>query len=103
MLYKWYENNDLLDSRDDVKIIRGQNMKNATGEIVSSQITKMPSSNLRYGYVTIETPDNRYLKVKVDVRTKYDTLEKGERVTVEYDVMGKTDILSAKKIMKNQS
>ncbi len=77
-------------------------MKNATGEIVSSQIAEMPSTNLRYGYVTIETPDKKYLKVKVDVRTEYDTLEKGERVTVEYDMIGNTDIFSAKKIMKDQ-
>jgi hypothetical protein len=75
---------------------------NATGEIVSSQIAEMPSTNLQYGYITIETSDKKYLKLKVDVRTEYDTLKKGEQVTVEYDIMGNTDILSAKKIMKGQ-
>jgi hypothetical protein len=86
----------------DVYLIRGIKMKKSTiGEIVSSQIAEMPSTNIRYGYVTIETHDKKYLKMKVDARTKYDTLEKGEQVTVEYDVLGNTDIFSAKKIMKN--
>jgi len=76
--------------------------KNTTGEIVAAQMAKIPSTELRYGYITIETPEKRYVKLKVDAGTTYETLERGEKVVIEYDVLGNTDILSAKKIMKKK-
>jgi hypothetical protein len=75
-------------------------LKQASGEIIASQIASIPNSDRVYGYVTIETPDNTYVKVKVDAMTKYETIERGEHVTVHYEVLGSTDILSAKKISK---
>jgi cold shock CspA family protein len=75
-------------------------MKSASGEIVASQIASIPNSNKGYGYITIETQDRKHVKIKVDAMTKYETVERGEKVTVEYDVLGNTDILSAKKILR---
>jgi hypothetical protein len=43
------------------------------------------------------------VKLKVDAMTKCETIERGDNVTVEYDVLGNTDILSAKKIIKKGS
>ncbi|MBN2230682.1 MAG: hypothetical protein JW779_13920 [Candidatus Thorarchaeota archaeon] len=76
--------------------------KNTVGEIVGAQIGKIPATEVSYGYITIETPDKKYLKMKVDALTEYDTIDKGEQVVVEYDTLGNTDILSAKKIMKRK-
>ena len=77
-------------------------MKNTAGEIVAAQMAKIHATELTYGYITIETPEKRYVKLKVDAGTKYETLEKGEHVVVEYDVLGNTDILSAKRITKKK-
>ena len=76
--------------------------KNTTGEIVAAQMASIPASEQKYGYITIETPEKEYVRLKVDARTTYETIEKGEHVVVEYDVLGSTDILSAKKIMKKK-
>ena len=75
-------------------------MKKASGEIVAAQMASIPNSNRRYGYITIETPGKEYLKLKIDVKTKYDTIERGEHVSVEYDTLGDTDILSARRILR---
>jgi hypothetical protein len=75
-------------------------LKQASGEIIASQIADIPNSNRGYGYITIETPEKRYVKLKVDAMTKYETVERGEHVIVHYEVLGNTDILSAKKVTK---
>ncbi len=84
-------------------LIKVKKVKQTTGEIVASQMASIPNSNKQYGYITIETLDNKYLKLKVDIMTKYETIERGEKVTVEYDVLGSTDIFSAKKILRKTS
>ena len=82
-------------------MIKGENVeKKESGVIVASQIASIPKSDRNYGYIIIETQDNEYMKVKVDAMTNYETLERGEQVTVHYDVLGKTNILSAKKIIR---
>jgi hypothetical protein len=73
--------------------------KNITGNIVAAQTATL-STGTEYGFITVETSDKKYLKLKVDARTKYNTLERGDRVEIEYAVLGNTDILSARKIMK---
>lgn len=75
-------------------------MKNTVGMIVSTQMADLPTTGLKYGYITIETPEKKYVKLKVDAMTQYETLEKGAQVVIEYDVLGKTDILSAKNIKR---
>lgn len=76
--------------------------KNTVGEIVSAQMANLPATGLKYGYITIETPEKKYVKLKVDAMTQYETLEKGEQVIIEYDVLGKTDILSARNIKRKK-
>jgi uncharacterized protein YuzE len=71
-----------------------------SGEIVASQTARLPSSEKEYGYITVQTPENDHVKLKVDMGTNYETIERGERVVVEYDQLGGTDILAAKKIVR---
>jgi hypothetical protein len=85
--------------RECVKDIGRKMTKNIEGEIISAQTAKLPTGP-SYGYITIETPGKKYLKLKVDAQTKYDTLEKGHQVNVEYTTLGNTEILSARKISK---
>ena len=75
--------------------------KNITGEIVAAQTARL-STGLEYGFITVATSDKEYLKLKVDARTKYNTLERGDRVQIEYKLLGNSDILSARKIMKKE-
>jgi len=75
-------------------------LKHTSGEIIAAQIANIPNSNRGYGYITIETPNKEHVKLKVDAMTKYDTVERGEHVTIEYDNLGGTEILSAKKILR---
>ena len=75
--------------------------KNITGEIVAAQTARL-STGLEYGFITVKTPGKKYLKLKVDARTKYNTLERGDRVEIEYVVLENIDILSARKIMKKE-
>lgn len=74
--------------------------KKVTGEIVASQTAKLPTSDKEYGYITVQTPTRKNIKLKIDMGTNYETIERGERVVVEYDQLGGTDILSAKKVTK---
>lgn len=74
-------------------------MKNIVGEIVASQ-TAVLKSGSSYGYITIQTPEKKHLKLKVNAGTKYETLDRGAKVEIEYAPLGDTDILSAKKILK---
>lgn len=74
--------------------------KTVSGEIIATQTAKLPTSDKEYGYITVQTPDQNNVRLKVDMGTNYDTIERGDRVVVEYDQLGGTDILTAKKIMK---
>ena len=44
-------------------------LKQASGEIIASQIASIPNSDRGYGYITIETQDNKYGMVKGDAMT----------------------------------
>jgi hypothetical protein len=70
--------------------------KVVTGLITAANIAVMGKTH--YGYLGIETDEHENLKVKVGAFTKYDTLEVGERVTVELQTVGEDSILTAKKI-----
>jgi len=70
--------------------------KIVTGFIIAANIAVMGKTH--YGYLGIETDEHEKLKVKVSAFTKYDTLEVGERVTVELQTVGDDSILTAKKI-----
>jgi hypothetical protein len=70
------------------------------GEIVASQMARLPKTDKQYGFITIETSENLKYRFKVDTSTEYDTVERGETVAVHYDQLGSTDILAAKYITK---
>lgn len=70
--------------------------KVVTGLITAANIAVMGKTH--YGYLGIETDDHENLKVKVGAFTQYDTLEVGERVTIELQTVGEDSILTAKKI-----
>ncbi len=74
--------------------------KTISGEIVASQTARLPTTDKEYGYITVQTPDQNHVKLKVDMSTNYETIERGNRVVVEYDQLGGTNILTAKNISK---
>lgn len=74
--------------------------KTISGEIVASQTARLPAMDKEYGYITVQTSDQNHVKLKVDMSTNYETIERGNRVVVEYDQLGGTNILTAKNISK---
>jgi hypothetical protein len=70
------------------------------GCITSSHVAEIDKTDREYGYIGIETCDNKYLKLKVDFHTDYDTLDRGEDVIVKYEPYGSTRIFLAKEIRK---
>ncbi|MBN2229257.1 MAG: hypothetical protein JW779_06645 [Candidatus Thorarchaeota archaeon] len=66
------------------------------GTIISSNISEM--GKMRYGYLGIETDEKEHLKIKVTAFTKYDTLDLGEKVTIELESIGTEKVMNAKKI-----
>jgi hypothetical protein len=70
------------------------------GCITSSHVAKIDKTDREYGYIGIETSDNKYLKLKVDFYTDYDTLDRGEDVIVKYEPYGPSRTFVAKEIRK---
>ena len=75
-------------------------VKETEGNIISAHTTKIGKGDGQYGYIGIETPESIHLKMKIDMYTTYETLERGEDVVVKYDTLGDTGILIAKEITR---
>ena len=73
------------------------------GCITSSQVARIDKTDREYGYIGIETSDSKHLKLKVDLYTDYDTLDRGEDVVVKYEPYGSTSIFVAKEIRKKKA
>ena len=74
--------------------------KKITGEIVASQLATLPKTNKQFGFITVETSDSTNYRFKVGTSTKFDSIERGDTVEVQYDTLGSTDILTAEHIRK---
>ncbi|MFW9963744.1 MAG: hypothetical protein ACFFCX_09285 [Candidatus Sifarchaeia archaeon] len=68
------------------------------GKIISTNLGEFSKKKVVYGYLGIELPDKEHIKVKVDAYTQYETLNLGDKVVVEIESLGDTDILVARKI-----
>ncbi len=55
-----------------------------TGEIVFTQIGKIPQTGETYGLITVRTEDDEKVKLKIDDDTEYKKLKMGAVVTVAY-------------------
>jgi hypothetical protein len=75
--------------------------KTATGEIVSTRLAKARKTGAQYGYIVIKTPDNESVRLKIDASTECKSLDRGNEVSVEYEALGNSDILVAKKVSIN--
>ncbi len=70
-----------------------------TGEIVFAQVGKIPATGEEYGFITIKTPDDESLELKIDDATEHDLLLMGTKVTVEYKESNDADRPLATKIV----
>jgi len=73
------------------------------GKIISSNLGEFSKKKIIYGYLGIELPDGKHIKVKVDFYTLYETLKIGEKVILEIEPLGNSDILVAKKIQLKEN
>jgi hypothetical protein len=69
-----------------------------SGRIVSTTLGSFGDKEMKYGYMTIETPEGDLLRFKVDAYTDYESLDQGEYVTVDAKRLGNTSIWSARRI-----
>jgi hypothetical protein len=74
-----------------------------TGKIISTQLGVFGRDELRYGYISVQTKDNKVIKIKIDSYTTYETLNLGDRVVVETEFLGDTNILVARKVHHAES
>lgn len=72
--------------------------KEIIGSIVSNQLADFPGSDIKYGYITIETDDKKHIRFKVDKYTEYDSLDIGKRVKIQFKDLGNTDVTASRKI-----
>jgi len=56
---------------------------------------------VKYGYIVVLTPTHELVRFRVDSSTSFESLERGEKITVEYETLGGTDILVAKEIVQS--
>jgi hypothetical protein len=74
-----------------------------TGKIVSTQLGIFGRDEIIYGFISMQTKDNRIIKVKVDSYTTFNTLNIGDWVLIEAEFLGNTDILVARNIQPAES
>ena len=75
--------------------------KTIEGKIISKDLGEFGKNQTLYGYIGLELPDCKQIKVKVDSFTWYQTLEIGSHVFVETNRLGSTDIMVARRIDVN--
>ncbi len=68
------------------------------GRIISSSLAEFSKKKIIYGYLGIELPDGKHIRVKVDSYTWFETLKIGEKVVVEIQPLANSHILLARKI-----
>ncbi|MGY5854777.1 MAG: hypothetical protein RTU92_14505 [Candidatus Thorarchaeota archaeon] len=73
--------------------------KTLEGQIVSSQVGNYGNTDVKYGFITIQTNDS-HVRLKVDSSTSYDTLEMGHDVIVSAEQLGSTKLLVAREVRK---
>ncbi|TXT56791.1 MAG: hypothetical protein BAJATHORv1_20386 [Candidatus Thorarchaeota archaeon] len=74
-------------------------MKKFRGSITATKLSDLAEDDVQFGFITIKSDtDEKALEVKVDNYTEYDSLEPGEYVEVEYETLGNTDVIVARKI-----
>jgi hypothetical protein len=73
------------------------------GKIISANLGEFSKKRIVYGYLGIELPDKKHVKVKIDSYTWYETLTPGGEVVVEVDTLANTDIIVARKIQLKSS
>ena len=75
-------------------------MDEFNGLIVSTQLSNLGTNPHKYGYIDINTPDGKQLKVKIGADTEYNSLEIGEKVKIRSGPAGFNGILTAKTVVK---
>ncbi len=57
-----------------------------SGEIIFTQIGKIPQTGETYGLITVRISDDEKIKLKIIDSTRYKKLKVGSKVTVSYEV-----------------
>lgn len=70
------------------------------GQIIASQVGRISNTDKKYGFITIRTPEESHVKVKIDSYTNYDTLEMGHDVEIFTDELGSSSLIVAREIRK---
>jgi hypothetical protein len=56
-----------------------------SGEVIFSQIGKIPQTGETYGIITVKIADDEEIRLKIDDSTKFKKLKIGSEVTVSFD------------------
>lgn len=70
-----------------------------TGEIVFTQIGKIPQTGETYGLITVKTSDDESIELKIDDSTEHGLLLTGTKVIVEFEESNDSEYYIARKII----
>lgn len=69
------------------------------GIIVVSVVEPIGDTDLKNGFITIKTSEDDYVKLEVGSYTTFATLEEGQRVLVQTEMLGSTGVPYAKSVI----
>ncbi len=75
-------------------------MQQRKGTIVATQLANYANSDIKYGYITLETDEKEHVRIKIDSYTKYDTLERGESIVAKTKSISSDGVIVAREIRR---
>lgn len=75
--------------------------ENITGKIIFTHVGKIPATGEKYGIITVETPEDKKVELKIDESTEYKSLKTGTRVTVMFEDSDESEIPIAAEVKVN--
>jgi hypothetical protein len=70
------------------------------GILILSSVESIGDTEMKSGFITIETPDCDLIKLEIGGYTSFDTLDEGKNVSVEVDSSGTTGVIYATNIVR---
>jgi hypothetical protein len=72
------------------------------GVIIMSETESIGTTEMKDGFITIETPDCDLVKLEVGSYTSFDTLDEGKKVSIEVESSGATGVMYAMSIVETE-
>ncbi|MFX1578165.1 MAG: hypothetical protein ACFFBJ_00850 [Promethearchaeota archaeon] len=75
--------------------------ENIDGKIIFAQVGKIPATGEKYGIITVKTPEDKKVELKINESTEYKSLKTGTKVTVTFEDSDESEIPIATEVKIN--